>query len=280
MTSSSNVSIVIPTYNRAGYLDQCIQSALAQTVACEIVVCDHGSTDNTPEIAAKYGNKIKYVRRETDFGVHFCWLDGVLNASGAFIHINYDDDWIEPLFIEKCMALFDNETGFVFSDVTLFDEETQSFSEPTLKPFFKKTGWFHRRKLWFFELKNLISPGCAVFRKQVLLDQLYIGRIPFTVEEYKGVGPDLLFSLMSTLDRKKIGFVAEPLAIFRCHSNSITVNALQDVDRKRRIRAAYDEARVYFMISRFIKIFAVRRLFFFILNTTVALYDMLKRLKK
>lgn len=280
MSLNPTISIVIPTYNRAVYLDQCIQAALLQTVTCEIVVCDHGSTDNTPEIARKYDGRIKYIRREVDFGVHFCWLEGILNASGTFIHINYDDDWIKPTFIEECMNLFDDKTAFVFSDVVLYYDDTETFTEPRLKPFFKKTKHFHRYWLWLFELKNLISPGCAIFRRQILLDHLYIGNIPFTTNEYKGVGPDLLFSLMSTMKYKKIGFVAEPLAIFRSHAGSITIDARQNSEKQKKIRAAYNDARVYFMITRFVQIFAIQAFFRIILQISVAGYNTLRKLKK
>jgi glycosyltransferase involved in cell wall biosynthesis len=42
------VTIVIPTFNRSAMLRRCIESALAQTLACEVIVVDHGSKDDTP----------------------------------------------------------------------------------------------------------------------------------------------------------------------------------------------------------------------------------------
>ena len=60
---NKKVSIVIPTFNRADYLIECIDSCLAQTHPCEIIVCDHGSTDSTPEVIKRYEGKVKYVRR-------------------------------------------------------------------------------------------------------------------------------------------------------------------------------------------------------------------------
>ena len=88
----NKVTIVIPTFNRAKLVCDTIDSALAQTVPCDIIVCDHGSSDNTPEVVKKYGDKITYIRRERDFGPHFCWLEGVLNANTDLVHIHYDDD--------------------------------------------------------------------------------------------------------------------------------------------------------------------------------------------
>ena len=115
------LSIVVPTFNRAALLRETIDSALAQTVKCEVVVVDHGSTDATPAVAASYGNKISYVRRDTDDGPCIAWLDGVLRANGRLIHINYDDDWIAPTFADKTIAAFADDIGVVFTNAAIVD---------------------------------------------------------------------------------------------------------------------------------------------------------------
>ena len=74
---SVRVSIVIPTFNRARLLPRAIDSSLAQTEPSEVIVCDHGSSDDTPAVAAAYGARIRYVRREQDQGPIVCWRDGV-----------------------------------------------------------------------------------------------------------------------------------------------------------------------------------------------------------
>src|SRR6516225_1320621 len=107
--SKCAASIVIPTYNRAKLLPRAIETAIAQTIECEVIVCDHGSSDNTPEIVAAYKDKVRYVRRDRDSGPFFSWLDGVQNAEAEFVHLTYDDDWIEVSFIEKCLRLFSSD---------------------------------------------------------------------------------------------------------------------------------------------------------------------------
>lgn len=60
------ISIVIPTYNYARFLPDAIDSALAQEVAgaeLEVLVVDDGSTDETPEVLARYGDRIRVVRK-------------------------------------------------------------------------------------------------------------------------------------------------------------------------------------------------------------------------
>ncbi len=56
------VTIITPTYNRAGFLRETVESVLSQDYpAIEYIVLDDGSNDNTAEIMAAYGEKVKYI---------------------------------------------------------------------------------------------------------------------------------------------------------------------------------------------------------------------------
>ena len=57
------VTVIIPAYNRAAFLRDTIDAALGQTWSpLEVVVVDDGSTDETPEILASYGDRIRVLR--------------------------------------------------------------------------------------------------------------------------------------------------------------------------------------------------------------------------
>lgn len=248
---NKKVSIVIPTFNRANYLIECIDSCLAQTHPCEIIVCDHGSTDNTPEVIKRYEDKIKYVRRELDSGVHFCWLDGVLHASNDLIHINFDDDWIKPSFIEKCLELFTDEVGCVIAEVNVYHEKEQKYSADGFN-LNNNTGIYPVKNLVNFNLRSLTSPCAGIYRKKVLIDNLFVGSVPYSKNEYHGVGPDILFTLMSCNNYLYYGYVKEPLVVFRAHEKSITIDASQDGNKRFKINMAYNDARIYFLINRIV----------------------------
>jgi len=248
---NKNVSIVIPTYNRSEYLKTAIDSCLNQTVSCEVIVVDHGSTDNTPDVAAGYGDLIKYVRRELDSGVHFSWLDGILHAKHELIHLNFDDDWIEPSFIEKCLEQFSDDVGMVLSDANIYFEDTDSYNK-NIFHLHSKSGIYKVDALISFNLKSLTSPCSGIFRKKILIDSLFVGKVPFTKYDYRGVGPDILFSLFSCNSYKYYGYVAEPLVVFRAHNGSITIESNTDIEKTNNIARAYDEARIYYFIDKIV----------------------------
>jgi glycosyltransferase involved in cell wall biosynthesis len=239
------VTIVIPTFNRSKLLRRCVESALAQTQACEVIVVDHGSSDDTPAVAAAFGDRIRYLRRAVDHGVHFCWLDGLMSAKGEFVHINFDDDYMESAYIERCMALMGPDVGLVFSKVSLRDDTTgQAVAE--LFDNFGPTGTYSSAFFMDKQLRGLVSPGATIIRRKDILDALFVGKVPFARFEYHGVGPDWLMTAMATLNYPKVGFVDEPLATFSSHPGSITVSALQDEVKKRAFRRAYQESRRFY----------------------------------
>lgn len=91
-----DVSVIIPTYNRSGYLRECIESALRQKgIDVEIIVVDDGSTDDTVEVAASFGDRIRYEHQE-NAGACSARNRGLGMARGGFVKFLDADDWLEP----------------------------------------------------------------------------------------------------------------------------------------------------------------------------------------
>ncbi|AMM40936.1 glycosyltransferase-like protein, family 2 [Candidatus Desulfofervidus auxilii] len=102
------VSIIIPTYNRAQFLKEAIESVFNQTYQnYELIVVDDGSEDNTKQIIARYKDRLTY----TDIphqGVSKARNTGVNLAKGEFIcFLDSDDLWL-PKKLEFQMAFFDS----------------------------------------------------------------------------------------------------------------------------------------------------------------------------
>jgi len=94
LKSQPLVSIIIPVYNGANYLNEAIDSALAQTYgSIEIIVVNDGSVDNgaTEKIALSYGDKIRYLFKENG-GVASALNAGIESMSGEYFSwLSHDD---------------------------------------------------------------------------------------------------------------------------------------------------------------------------------------------
>lgn len=104
----TKISIIIPAYNVAGYLEPCLDSMLAQTFSdFEIVVVDDGSTDDTPQICDRYAEKdsrITVIHKKNE-GVSIARNTGVEIAKGKYFLFFDGDDFAEPETCEELYAL-------------------------------------------------------------------------------------------------------------------------------------------------------------------------------
>jgi glycosyltransferase involved in cell wall biosynthesis len=93
-------SIVITTYNRLSLLKRSVESAIAQTKPCEIVVVDNGSDDGTQAYLESLDGKVVYHRNATNLGHSGAINAGVQVATGDWIKPVDDDDYLAP----NCIA--------------------------------------------------------------------------------------------------------------------------------------------------------------------------------
>lgn len=102
LMNSPLVSILIPTYNRADYLGQAIESALAQTYPnIEIIVHDDASTDSTPQLLKQYHDqRLRVIRTQSNHGMLGGWNYIVKRAKGEYLKFLASDDLLEP----NCVA--------------------------------------------------------------------------------------------------------------------------------------------------------------------------------
>jgi glycosyltransferase involved in cell wall biosynthesis len=100
------VTIITPTYNRADYLDETIQSVLNQDyLNLEYIVLDDGSKDNTIEILKKYGDRITWYTH-TNMGETMTVNKGLSMAHGDIIGIVNSDDPLLPGVVSISVAVF------------------------------------------------------------------------------------------------------------------------------------------------------------------------------
>lgn len=102
------VSIVISTYNRLDLLKRALESALSQTISCEVIVADDCSTDGTEAYLQSLGDRIIYHRNPKNSGHAATVNAGVQRATGDWIKFVDDDDYLAPHCVEmmlKAIAL-------------------------------------------------------------------------------------------------------------------------------------------------------------------------------
>lgn len=246
-------SIIIPTFNRADLVGKAIQASLDQTFESEVIVCDHGSQDDTQDVVREFGSSVTYIRREDDFGPHFCWLEGVLHASGDLIHFQYDDDWIEPEFMARTVELMGDDVGFAFTNASIADPNT-GLRHSSLNFLGGKfdTGIHPSSRIEKRLLRGrVVSPAACVFRKPVVIDAIYQGRLPLAgAIHYHGVGPDMFMMLLSMLRYPTFAYINDELAIFGEHAGSITVSAQTDSARQQKLDDAYRSVGQFYQLLR------------------------------
>lgn len=95
MDQDVNVSVIIPTYNRAHSVARAIESVLMQTYKdYEVIVVDDGSTDKTERILNKYRDKCHIIKQKNQ-GVSSARNSGIDRARGEWIaFLDSDDEWL------------------------------------------------------------------------------------------------------------------------------------------------------------------------------------------
>ena len=94
-------SIVITTYNRVELLKRAIATALDQTVPCQVIVVDNASTDGTQAYVESLGSQVLYHRNPTNANHSGAVNAGVERATGTWIKLVDDDDYLAPTCIEE-----------------------------------------------------------------------------------------------------------------------------------------------------------------------------------
>jgi len=121
------VSVVIPTFNRSGFLAEALSSALNQTVpADEIIVVDDESTDNTRQVVkALANNNVRYISKAHS-GAPATRNRGIAEAAGDFILWLDDDDILMPDTLESHLSVLKTnpDTDVVYGVLQEFDSRT------------------------------------------------------------------------------------------------------------------------------------------------------------
>lgn len=229
-------SVIVPVYNSERYLEQCMNSLMAQTYRdFEIIVINDGSNDLSEQILAKYKNEenIK-VFYQANSGSSIARFNGIEKSSGKYIIFVDSDDYVEKNFIEQIDQYIDKDTDLLQFGSDVFYKNNDS----NLKPNVPINITALSRKQFIDEIvKGTIVNGTNAV---VLWDKVYRRELIVKyVKEYKhSVLEDYVFNMQYYVGVNKYIKISNVLYHYRYHENSLsrrvninTYNILCEVEK-------------------------------------------------
>jgi hypothetical protein len=204
------ITFVIPCYNDWQYVEEAVNSALAQSYhPIEIIVVDDGSNEKTKAVLSRIEPKINQLITQENQGQSVARNVGIKAAIGEFIMTLDSDDFFEPSFCDKAIdIILENEKVKIVSCYAhlLFENGTKSV--------FETVGG----ELGDFLLKNN-ALGSALFKKE---DWLFCGGY----DEIMNQGlEDWEFYIRLLKEGGKAEIIPEPLYTYRKRENTTTAKA-------------------------------------------------------
>ena len=240
------VSVCIPVYNGAGYIQECIESVLAQTFAdFELIVADNCSTDETEAVVRSFTDRrVRYVRNAKNLG-----LVGNANrclqlASSEYVCLFHHDDVMLPQNLARKVTVLDAHpgVGFVHSNLLLVDE----------------TGRRVAGGIWAADSRrDYVESGRVVFGRFLMemprASSIFIGTVLARRSCYRRLGgfrdelphcndSEMFMRMMLFFD---VACLGEPLVKYRVHQTS-TSSSWGDSESLPYVKEHYDAVRLLF----------------------------------
>lgn len=157
------VTIVIPTYNSADYLDAAIQSVLSQTYSrIELIVLDDGSTDQTPLLLKKYEGRL-FTGRHENMGQANTLNKGWTMAKGELLSYLSADDVLLPTAVEDAVNVLKTAPSVIltYCDYHLIDDASR---------FIRKVKT-HEYAYFDLAVKLICQPGPGIFFRREIFER-------------------------------------------------------------------------------------------------------------
>lgn len=212
MDNQTGFSIILPCYNQQEYLEETIQSAMAQTAHCQIIFISDGANDGSLEIAKRYPIKII---EQVNKGLASARNTGLMNAEQEWILPLDCDDKLLPNAVERILEVIkQNPDADIiapsFKEFGLSDREVILMKDPKLED---------------FKTANRIG-YCAAIRRSALLE--IGGYSPKMVEGYE----DLALTINLLTRGKKLITIPEVLWMYRTKEESMYTKITPEIHKK------------------------------------------------
>lgn len=197
------VSIIVPIYNSAQYLDRCIDSLINQTIKeIEIILVNDGSTDNSLSICRQWALKDRriVVIEQENSGVSVARNRGLEISKGEFVLLLDSDDWFALNTIE---ILLDKQRKSDADCVVFgFNQTSGNVWAPNEDKLYKSQIEFKNDFSYWLNTELLSSSVNKLYKRELIKKQYPVGM---------AFGEDLLFSLDYLERCECVSFIKEPL---------------------------------------------------------------------
>ena len=214
------VTFVVPCYNLAHLLPECLNSILVQTYRdFEVLVMDNCSPDNTPEVVQSFQDpRLQHVRNQTNIGHVRNFNKGIAMARGKYVWLVSADDFLtSPHALGRYVEVMERnpQAGYIFSCATTAQDASHTREVPAWAYAGKKDRIWKRRAF----LKRLIRNNCLIMSSVMARKQCYESVGMFSLEMPHANDWYLWCSLALRYD---VAYLAEPMACCRVHGESLT----------------------------------------------------------
>lgn len=243
------VSIIMNCYNGEQYLQQAVDSIMAQTYAdWELIFYDNASTDSSAQIVHQYDDsRIVYYRRAETVPLGQARNHALSMASGELIaFLDVDDYWMPDKLMNQCRLFEEHpETSLVFGDVRIL--YVQEGQERQLFPMMMGKSRPPRGEIFPFLLhKYVINMGSAVIRrtKLVELDEWF--------DETMVYSPDFDLFMRLAVD-SRIDYTDDIVMVYRVHQKSLSHSVVQSTKYLEPLRTLEKISQAYPELSARLK---------------------------
>ena len=217
------VSVIIPNYNQSHFVSRAILSALSQSrTPDEIIVVDDGSSDNSREVVARFGDRVRYLRQKNQ-GLAGARNTGIQASAGELIGLlDADDEW-KPEYLEAMISLAGEHPDALvyYCTARCMDVDGQDMPQFVGGPPVEPHALYQR-----LLRANFIIPSTVLLRRKPIMEAGMFDSTLRSCEDW-----DLWLRLLPT--GKLIGS-PKSMVRYRVHGNSLStrVQGMHDAARQ------------------------------------------------
>jgi glycosyltransferase involved in cell wall biosynthesis len=216
------VTVIIPTYNYAHYIQQAIDSVINSDFPqdeIEIIVIDDGSKDNTSEVIAAYGDQVKYIFQNNS-GKAWATKVGIDNSHGKYLFNLDADDLFLPNKIKEVVQIFesDPELAHVAHPALYWQVESDTKLPESIPREIIANKISGKKLLTYFYRRRMLFGGGSTFaaRRETLKKFSIPKEVDMYIDEYL---------VMCTLNQGYSYFIDSPLSVWRIHGKNYSGEA-------------------------------------------------------